>query len=487
MKHARDITWTKDDILEKVKRERFYREARLIDETILVHLENGVAWEKNNYSLNDMCSFSKPNKLNECCVRRDPLTSNHVLEELKRVFNEIEDCLVHPNVCLAGGSICHALGMSKKFQTDVHDLDIFIYGINDKEAATNLVFELANKIVEKLKKKHDYDHSVLSSHTLTVFNDYPTHPYQFIFRLYRSVDEILLGFDLPCSAMGLCFRESNEEPGKLKPVVFLSPLAELALTSGICVVLPERASPSFVSRQAKYFDRHNIVMVYPGMNFRKIYGKKIIKLGNTPNSKCYLQIKVKSLYYSKIVGELTIMNNLKNKHEKDVDLISFHDYIHICGVWDKRADIFNYNRRCLVTGNLDYILYIAQEEKGPLALGNFEIGISWNSIEKKFERLKKKLMHYRNARPSDIDMATLILYFSLDTAEMVTALTTNNKKRIKQMCSLKLETMRERFRLAKNNLPKTIKWVTENPGSQHSSSFHPEYFTDKQWFGEYSI
>ncbi len=120
------------------------------------------------------------------------------------------------------------------------DVDLFLYDLTEAQA------------VEKIKQieQHIKDSiltettTVRTKNAITIASQYPTRHVQIVLRLYRSISEILTGFDVDCS----CAAYDGKQ-------VYASPRALVAYMTQINTIDLTRRSPSYENRLAKYARR----------------------------------------------------------------------------------------------------------------------------------------------------------------------------------------------------------------------------------------
>lgn len=112
------------------------------------------------------------------------------------------------NIIVAGGSVtmCLQAGIgscTQQTESDIQqhflqvaprsDIDIFIYGILDEGRAIDRILEFERKL-----KRRESTRVVRTRNALTIVSGYPHRHIQIVLRLYRSISEILTGFDVNC-------------------------------------------------------------------------------------------------------------------------------------------------------------------------------------------------------------------------------------------------------------------------------------------------
>ena len=120
------------------------------------------------------------------------------------------------------------------------DVDLFLYGLNEEQA-----IEKIKHIEDKIKNTILYETTtVRTRNTITIASQYPNRHVQIVLRIYRSVAEILTGFDVDVS----CAAFDGQQ-------VYASPRAIAAYVTQINQIDLTRRSPSYENRLSKYSHR----------------------------------------------------------------------------------------------------------------------------------------------------------------------------------------------------------------------------------------
>lgn len=155
---------------------------------------------------------------------------------LDKRHSNLYDCILdldrkvefHNNMIIAGGTVFSTL-----FETSAKGQDIDYFFVDtDKEVATSIIYRYAKQS----------DQSSRSENTITCMKNGKEH--QFILRLYKSISEVLHGFDVDCCSMGF--------DGKY---IWITERCWYALRNGFNVFNRTRASPSYLYRLMKYAKR----------------------------------------------------------------------------------------------------------------------------------------------------------------------------------------------------------------------------------------
>lgn len=134
------------------------------------------------------------------------------------------------------------------------DVDLFIYGLNEEQA-----IEKIKHIEEKIKDciLHETT-TVRTKNTIMIVSQYPTRHVQIVLRVYKSIAEILTGFDVDCS----CAAYDGEN-------VFVAPRAAASYITQINRADLTRRSPSYENRLSKY-SRRGFEIFWPQLDRSRI-------------------------------------------------------------------------------------------------------------------------------------------------------------------------------------------------------------------------
>lgn len=182
------------------------------------------------------------------------------------------------NVVVAGSAVVSALmpvpekyrGSKRALRQFYHeksapasDVDLFLYGLSEEQAV-----EKIKEIEFKIKNTILYETTtVRTKNTITIASQYPTRHVQIVLRIYKSISEILTGFDVDCS----CGAYDGKQ-------VYLAPRALAAHITQINRIDLTRRSPSYENRLSKYSHR-GFEVFWPSLD-----RSKIDPVGSFPNS-----------------------------------------------------------------------------------------------------------------------------------------------------------------------------------------------------------
>ncbi|KAL8689597.1 MAG: hypothetical protein Q9218_004772, partial [Villophora microphyllina] len=195
------------------------------------------------------------------------------VQDFKKNFNLFSESsladLDWSNVVAAGSSVVTPLlPVPKKYNTSKKalreyyhqqlapssDVDLFIWGL-DEAAAVEKIKQIEasvrNAILEEIT-------TVRTKNAITIASHYPIRHVQIVLRLYKSVSEILSGFDVDCS----CFAYDGSQ-------VYGTPRGIAAFMTQTNTVDLTRRSPSYESRLSKYAHR-GFEVYWPDLDRSKV-------------------------------------------------------------------------------------------------------------------------------------------------------------------------------------------------------------------------
>jgi ankyrin repeat protein len=134
------------------------------------------------------------------------------------------------------------------------DVDLFIYGL-DEEQAIEKIKQIETKVRDSILQETT---TIRTKNAITIASAYPTRHVQIVLRLYKSVSEILTGFDVDCSCVAY--------DGKM---VWATPRAVASYVTQINTIDLTRRSPSYENRLSKY-SRRGFEVYWPELDRSKI-------------------------------------------------------------------------------------------------------------------------------------------------------------------------------------------------------------------------
>ncbi|KIV92055.1 hypothetical protein PV10_06528 [Exophiala mesophila] len=120
------------------------------------------------------------------------------------------------------------------------DVDLFLYGLTEEQAIEKIK-QIESKIRDSILSETT---TVRTKNAITIVSQYPTRHVQIVLRLYKSISEILTGFDVDCS----CVAYDGQQ-------VWASPRAVASFMTQVNTIDLTRRSPSYENRLSKYSHR----------------------------------------------------------------------------------------------------------------------------------------------------------------------------------------------------------------------------------------
>lgn len=120
------------------------------------------------------------------------------------------------------------------------DVDLFLYGLTEEQAVEKIK-QIEQRIRDSILTETT---TIRTKNAITIASQYPTRHIQIVLRIYRSISEILTGFDVDCS----CAAYDGKQ-------VYASPRAVAAYMTQINTIDLTRRSPSYENRLSKYSHR----------------------------------------------------------------------------------------------------------------------------------------------------------------------------------------------------------------------------------------
>ena len=120
------------------------------------------------------------------------------------------------------------------------DVDLFIYGLTE-EQALGKIKQIETKIRDSILTETT---SIRTKNAITIASQYPTRHVQIVLRIYKSIAEVITGFDVDCSCAAYDGRQ-----------VYVAPRALASYITQINTIDLTRRSPSYENRLSKYSHR----------------------------------------------------------------------------------------------------------------------------------------------------------------------------------------------------------------------------------------
>jgi hypothetical protein len=295
--------------------------------------------------------------------------------------------------------------------------------------------------------------------------------YQIIFRLYKSKSEILHGFDLGPSAVGF---DGN--------TVYLTNLGKLSYEYRIMVLDTTRRSTTYEHRIQKYFHR-GFELVLPNMDVAKLstrYHKyhlaEVCDLPYLPFS--YTDIIGNKIFLKEFLQvprmDTLGKDDIDNEKPSDYDLNSYDEY-----------KLLYINLYSLLHGGIDRMYYYSNHPSYDILAK--PPCLSVKSVQYFYERARNDLVKHDTfnhklvtkyltvSNLKDVLANTLLSSESIDTQNAY----------LDELFKKQTDFVIKEIELIRAKDHSKIPWLTENPGTQLTSSFNPILEKAQEWYVQY--
>lgn len=359
------------------------------------------------------------------------------------------------NILIAGGCITSILSNSY-----VKDVDIFFYGLTPEQATNRLI-----DIIEHIEKRAlhtDKLNYAKNKYTLNVKIE--GRLYQFIFRCYKSISQILHGFDIASSAIGFDGKQ-----------LYTTAIGDFAFSTGYNIIDLTKRSPTYEQRLSKYFKR-GFSIIMPNLDLVKLRSdiKKFVE--SKPEDKKSYQTKLGRLIICYSIDNMSDNCIITNDVDYDTKFRVYElpDYTNHEYILDD--NIYWNNIIKIVNKKLDEVIYTGQNLIR-LKVFNSE------TIIAKYAKVMKHAYQDRAKRINAVSLAKLNP--DDDIGKIVKWMLADDK----ESYDLFIEKRILDIKLILLDLKYEISWITKNPGDQKliTSSISPMITEPKEWYGEYYI
>jgi len=417
--------------------------------------------------------------------------------------NDIGDRYLHKNI---------------KTATKHSDLDLFFYDLT-VEQANKMRIDVICEIISNWKYHSNYDvkfivkrnEFVTSVYVFDCNNDKLLVEYQLIHRIYPDISSIIGGFDI-----GACMLAYDGYE------IYTTPLGAWSLRNRSIIVDTKRRSTSYEHRLVKYYKR-TFRIIFPGLPNVPINHKKIIGSSSESeeNLKRHILSLIKNSGYkinnvNNIMNECSKIQNISDDNlSPDNLMINYHYY-------GNNLSLTRYNNKSLSEKSLikisDYhndsgmkFNEFIKANLTKLRLNNLKSVSSLIIIDGEFRsnvydslikdidspnvqldgdniiKYKTLVEHFKlefNKNRDDWSYNTyfyeLVKYFGNLTNEVLNIKDVNE---INYYGDVMITIMHDNAKKCEEKL-KGIKWITENPGRQWTSSINPIIANPREWYGE---
>lgn len=381
------------------------------------------------------------------------------------------------NLMIAGGSLENIIS-----DKSVNDIDIFMFGLDEDEANMKIMGILddlqryadnCNVRNTHIEKKRDHEKLKIKDvirkklnltftikHKKSGDSGYPYEgdKIQIIFRLYKTRAEILHGFDLGSSAVG--YSGSR---------LYFTALSKFCYEHMCNIVDTTRRSTTYEKRLMKYFNR-DFEIILPELDISKCSTENIL-LYKEYREFCSLPFL--AFTYSNVIDNKIILSRFYPRIENEQFVSDYDDDI------DDEFKAFYSNLCKILQGKYDDMIFILGDEYGEI-FNITENIFSEDKIRYFYNNIYNKIVN-SDKFPTKL-VKTYLPYNRADAIYSYSLL--NDPTKIKEIIAVHIKEIMDRRSQVNYD---TIKWITENPGTQLTSSFNPIIENPKKWYGKYFL
>lgn len=428
--------------------------------------------------------------------------------EWKEYIEDLFPEFPYENILMAGGHICAMLSYSYWVSTSGIDLDLFVYGIKDKN--------IANRKLEQLISYFDETHGIYSLNiskncvSLQLGNKMRI---DIVLRLYNTKSEILHGFDIGAAAVGW----DGEE-------ILFTTLSKFTYDYQTIIVDLSRRSTTFEKRLVKYVNRTCYNLIFYDFNMGKIHDFEEYMDGNDL-SKIYrmnyiILTTVSRFNINEVYGEYFSSIKSRQKfipHNKPLSLISqsllkFNNVNNTDTCDYKPSSSNSHNIKCLLNDDLENIYFKITQFGNTINGENLYGKINMDAIKNVDKIINEEFLveHYEKIIINDIYSDELPDYDVNDNILKVLFIILRNQNYfvkpyeiLRYIVSGKISgrdvnnflkrIINKNIRKIKKNAKKIndkdrtklFHWNVQNPTTQLTSSINPLIKDPKDWYGKF--
>lgn len=370
---------------------------------------------------------------------------------------------IKQNICIAGGYVLDYIRVAAK----ANDVDLFIVGTDEPA-------KIAEKLISYLftydcePNKTNKIHVVRTKNSITLYSwlDKYRNPIQLqiILRSYTSVSEVVTGFDLDPS--GVCFYMGN---------LYATKRAIYSLKNMKLYVDIDRMSTSYNYRLVKYMKIKGFSIVIPVPITKEIMNQVLI---HTSRDVCYTNSYLQRNFNDSLIG-LLVIERLVIKHHRGLMCIKVSDY-------DEHKSDCEHKQKSDCEQKSD-----SKSDSKSDDLIDCENGIPKKTSGKfcvkdiiKNDIIKNNCPESYSYIISDKDIIKYNYPRSYSYIISANKQITGVKFYINDINDIKivmsdylLSTIENKYKA----LDTTVKFITQNPGTQFTGSFHPIIMSWKNW------
>jgi len=429
--------------------------------------------------------------------------------EWKTYIDEKLPVFPYENILIAGGHICSFINTNElQDKTQKSDLDLFIYGIKDKEVANR-----------KLEQLFDYFNEIYGIYSLNISKNCISLQLaggldegerdgglrvDIVLRLYNTKSEILHGFDLGPSAVGW----DGEE-------LLFTTLSKFTYEYQTIIVDLSRRSTTYEKRLVKYVNKSEFNIMWYDFNidkvddFEKIGEKRLYKMN-------YMNLEVilynNEYIFTSIKSRQNFIGHNKPQSLLTQSLLKFNNNDNSTCDY-KPSNSNRHNVKCLLNDDLENIYFkITQSNNMKINGQNIIDKIDMNMVKNIDEIINENYLieHYKKIIINNKFVQDIPNYEDEDNIIKLLCVILNNQdyfikpfgilrylvsgkisgrqvpKLLKNLIEQNIQKLKTNIEKI-NNIDRTmlISWNIQDPTTQLTSSINPLIKDPKDWYGKF--
>jgi len=457
------ITTMQSIVNQVLETDSKYRYEGVMDDLFTLEELKPVQWD---FSLPTLTRSKSPDPYIE--NTKSIVTFDDFMSKYNKYCGKYFDGFDMSNVLLAGGSVSDML-MNSFFCPK--DYDIFIYGLDEKEASQKVELLVSHLISKCKESKGMKNNKIQVTRTKNVINISHNTPVQIILRLYRTKSEVLHGFDIGSCAVGF----------DGKDVLFTS-LSKFAYETNCNIIDVTRRSLTYENRLSKYFSK-GFDIIMPDL-----------KVPENLNKRSKLVLPYCTLCLQSVQGNKLTCFDIKHHNE----ISDYYSELNEDPYFVYLDSLLKYNIKMLLRdepnnliGSKCYRFITSQEtsstEDYTCTLYNLEY-VTRKKIEYFYDSLPFKILENQGFNYTILSTYTSVIlsefvltFFSKQSQEEKSAY-------VQQVCNTEKKNLLSKWDKVENQVKShnsVLHWMIENPGKQFTSSFNPVLSTPQDWYGEF--
>lgn len=419
-------------------------------------------WDDKELPIATSCYYKSENKYDSS------LTDESLFEKMISFFPYLKD-LDLDGVLIAGGSVMKCL---QKETLGQNDLDLFLCGYDTIEALEKRIRKLGKDIInsiisnEEICSPYECDHPhitiIRSQHAITLSFKHWINlcDIQVILRKYDTPSQVLHGFDIGASAVGIWNKK-----------LITTSLGKFAYIYNLNIFDLSRRSTNYEYRIfSKYFDYFDVIM--PNLDLSKV------KLDEKINK--FFNVKTKS---NNVINGYLTYYHIKSDYAPYINspyAVDFHNINRILKAENGNVSGLWYSKICRTVKEVEDAV--------------FDIHFNAPTFENVSNYIARKdifsggMFYVRRFTKCYVGLDAIeifrkclefeLTYQGYEKSDMIEKYLSPIRKQAKDNIMEKINSV------CKDGLIVPVSWRLDNPEAQLTGSFYPVITTPEEWYGE---